>query len=168
MNRALALMLFVTLLQVPLAEIGSAFRHVRFLATLLVSNLVAIPAIVLLLLQIVPEEPMVRLGVLMMPDPPRTASGHRIYDDSHVARLRFILRARELGFAIEQIRGLLDLVDGGTQTCAEVKERTERHLADVRAKIADLRRIEKVLASTAAQCSGDEVPECPVLKALAS
>lgn len=107
-----------------------------------------------------------KIGV--MPDPPRTASGHRIYDDSHVARLRFILRARELGFAIEQIRGLLDLVDGGTQTCAEVKERTERHLADVRAKIADLRRIEKVLASTAAQCSGDEVPECPVLNALAS
>lgn len=104
----------------------------------------------------------------MMPDPPRTASGYRIYDDSHVARLGFILRARELGFAIEQICGLLDLVDGGTQTCAEVKERTERHLADVRAKIADLRRIEKVLASTAAQCSGDEVPECPVLDALAS
>nr|WP_297271151.1 MerR family DNA-binding protein [Mesorhizobium sp.] len=66
------------------------------------------------------------------------------------------------------MRGLLDLVAGGTQTCAEVKERTERHLADVRAKIADLRRIEKVLASTAAQCSGDEVPECPALKALAS
>lgn len=104
----------------------------------------------------------------MMPDPPRTASGYRIYDDGHVSRLRFILRARELGFAIEQTRGLLDLVDGGTQTCAEVKERTERHLADVRAKIADLRRIEKVLASTAAQCSGDEVPECPVLDALAS
>jgi MerR family mercuric resistance operon transcriptional regulator len=49
-----------------------------------------------------------------------------------------------------------------------VKERTERHLADVRAKIADIKRIEKVLASTAAQCSGDEVPECPVLEALAS
>lgn len=107
-----------------------------------------------------------RIG--MMPDPPRTASGYRIYDDSHVARLRFILRARELGFAIEQIRGLLDLVDCGAQTCAEVKERTERHLADVRAKIADLRRIEKVLASTAALCSGDEVPECPVLDVLAS
>ena len=95
-------------------------------------------------------------------------AGRRIYDDGHVYRLRFILRARELGFAIEQIRGLLELVDGGTQTCAEVKERTQRHLADVRAKIADLRRIEKVLATTAAQCSGDEVPECPVLDALAS
>lgn len=104
----------------------------------------------------------------MMPDPPRTGSGYRVYDESHVSRLRFILRARELGFAIEEIRGLLGLVDGGTQTCAEVKERTERHLSDVRAKIADLKRIEKVLAATAAQCSGEQVPECPVLDALTS
>lgn len=104
----------------------------------------------------------------MMPEPPRTASGYRVYDERHVSRLRFILRARELGFAIEEIRGLLGLVDGGTQTCAEVKERTERHLADVRAKIDDLKRIERVLAATAAQCSGDQVPECPVLQALSS
>jgi MerR family mercuric resistance operon transcriptional regulator len=103
----------------------------------------------------------------MMPNPPRTAAGARVYDDSHVSRLRFILRARELGFSIEEIRGLLELVDGGTQTCAEVKERTERHLADVRAKIADLRGIEKVLAATASKCSGDSVPTCPVLEALA-
>lgn len=104
----------------------------------------------------------------MMPDPPRTASGYRIYDESHISRLRFILRARELGFSVEQIRGLLILVDDGTQTCAEVKDRTEQHLADVRAKIVDLERIEKVLAETAAQCSGKDVPECPVLEALAS
>ena len=104
----------------------------------------------------------------MMPDPPRTAAGYRVYDRGHVSRLRFILRARDLGFSIEEIRGLLELVDVGNQTCAEVKERTERHLADVRSKIADLRRIEKVLARTAARCSGGEVPECPVLEALSS
>lgn len=104
----------------------------------------------------------------MLPDPPRTASGYRLYDEQHLARLRFILRARELGFPIEEIRGLLGLVDGGTQTCAEVKARTERHLEDVRTRIADLRRIERVLAQTAKQCSGDEVPDCPVLEALAS
>jgi MerR family mercuric resistance operon transcriptional regulator len=104
----------------------------------------------------------------MMHDPPRTASGYRVYDESDVSRLRFILRARELGFAIDEIRGLLEPVDGGTQTCAEVKERTERHLADVRAKIADLRRIERVLATTASLCSGKDVPECPVLDALTS
>jgi MerR family mercuric resistance operon transcriptional regulator len=104
----------------------------------------------------------------MLPDPPRTASGYRLYDEHHLARLRFILRARELGFPIEEIRGLLGLVDGGTQTCAEVRARTQRHLAEVRTRIADLRRIERVLARTAAQCSGDQVPECPVLEALGS
>lgn len=102
----------------------------------------------------------------MMPDPPRTAAGYRVYDEGHVSRLRFILRARELGFSLDEIRGLLTLVDRGTQTCAEVKARTEHHLSDVRAKIADLRRIETVLARTAARCSGDKVPECAVLEAL--
>lgn len=104
----------------------------------------------------------------MLPDPPRTASGYRIYDESHARRLRFILRARELGFPLEEVRGLLALVDEGLPSCAEVKARTERHLADVRAKIADLRRIEQVLAATAARCSGENVPECPVLDALNS
>jgi MerR family mercuric resistance operon transcriptional regulator len=107
-----------------------------------------------------------KIGLLL--EPPRNANSYRIYDDTHVRRLRFILRGRELGFSIEDIRGLLDLVDGGTQTCAEVKTRTEHHLADVRTKIADLRRIESILARTAAQCSGDEAPKCPILEALAS
>lgn len=102
----------------------------------------------------------------MIPDPPRTAAGYRVYDEGHASRLRFILRARELGFSLDEVRGLLTLVDRGTQTCAEVKARTEQHLSDVRAKIADLRRIETVLARTAAQCSGDKVPECAVLEAL--
>jgi len=104
----------------------------------------------------------------MLPNPPRSPAGYRLYGDHHVARLRFILRARELGFSLEDIRGLLDLVDGGTQTCAEVKARTERHLADIRTRISDLKRIERVLARTARQCSGPAVPECPVLEALAS
>lgn len=103
----------------------------------------------------------------MMPDPPRTAAGYRVYAEGHVSRLRFILRARELGFTIEEIGGLLRLVDDGNQTCAEIKERTERHLADVRSRITDLRRIENVLAATAAQCSGDNAPQCPVLDTLA-
>ena len=104
----------------------------------------------------------------MMPEPPRTATGYRVYDEVHVSRLQFILRGRELGFSIEELRGLLSLVDRGIHTCAEVKAITQQHLADVRAKIADLKRIEKVLAGTAAQCSGEDVPECPVLEALAS
>tara|TARA_R100001129_G_scaffold163761_1_gene129517 strand:+ start:187 stop:552 length:366 start_codon:yes stop_codon:yes gene_type:complete len=102
----------------------------------------------------------------MMPDPRRSKTGYRLYDETHVSRLRFILRARDLGFSIEDIRGLLTLIDGQLQTCSEVKQRTESHLADVRTKIDDLKRIEQVLAETAAQCSGKDVPECPVLEAL--
>lgn len=102
----------------------------------------------------------------LLPDPPRTGAGYRIYSSIHTTRLRFILRARELGFRVEDIRGLLGLGDGAAPTCAEVKERTERHLADVRAKIADLRRIETVLSETASRCSGAEVPDCPVLDAM--
>lgn len=104
----------------------------------------------------------------LLPEPPRSANDYRIYDEAHVRRLRFVLRGRELGFSIEEIRGLLELVDGGNQTCGEVKARTEHHLTDVRAKIADLRRIEKILAQTAAKCSGDAAPKCPILDALAS
>lgn len=102
----------------------------------------------------------------LLPDPPRTAAGYRIYSAAHAKRLRFILRARELGFSMEDIRGLLGLGDGSAPTCAEVKERTERHLADVRARIADLRRIETVLVETASRCSGADVPDCAVLDAL--
>lgn len=104
----------------------------------------------------------------LLPEPPRRANGYRAYDHTHTRRLRFILRGRELGFGIEEIRGLLMLVDGGNQTCGEVQQRTELHLADVRGKIADLQRIERVLSSTAAQCSGEDVPECPILEALGS
>ena len=97
-----------------------------------------------------------KTGVLS--DPPRTSTGYRIYSTAHATRLRFILRARELGFSMEDIRGLLGLEDGAAPTCAEVKERTERHL----------RRIEATLAKTAAQCSGTAVPTCPVLDTLGS
>lgn len=104
----------------------------------------------------------------MMPDPPRTSAGYRVYDEGHASRLRFILRARELGFSLDEIRGLLALVDGGAHACAEVKERTESHIAAIRNRIRDLKRIESVLAATAAQCSGEVAPDCPILDALAS
>lgn len=102
----------------------------------------------------------------IMPEPPRTSKNYRAYDDSHVGRLRFIMRSRELGFTLEEVRDLLALVDGGAQTCAEVQGLAKTHLASVRAKIADLNRIEHVLSSTVAQCTGDDVPECPVIDAL--
>jgi MerR family mercuric resistance operon transcriptional regulator len=105
-------------------------------------------------------------GAGILPPPARTAAGHRTYDAADVQRLRFVMRARELGFSLADIRGLLGLGDCALRTCAEVKAKTETHLAEVRGKIADLRRIEAVLARTAAQCSGADVPECAVLDAL--
>lgn len=102
----------------------------------------------------------------VMPDPPRSSKNYRVYDDGHVARLRFIMRARELGFTLDEVRDLLALVDGGAQTCGEVQGLANAHLANVRAKIADLKRIEHVLSSTMAQCTGDDVPDCPVIDAL--
>ena len=102
----------------------------------------------------------------VMPEPPRTAKNYRAYDKNHVERLRFIMRARELGFTLEEVRDLLALVDGGAQTCGEVQVLANTHLASVRTKIADLQRIEHVLSSTVAQCTGDDVPECPVIEAL--
>ncbi|WP_407925872.1 MerR family transcriptional regulator [Alterinioella nitratireducens] len=102
----------------------------------------------------------------VMPEPPRSSKNYRVYDDSHVTRLRFVLRARGLGFTLDEVRDLLAMVDGGQQTCGEVQALATAHLATVRAKIADLRRIEQVLSSTVAQCTGDDVPECPVIDAL--
>ena len=102
----------------------------------------------------------------ILPPPARTDAGHRTYGAADVQRLRFVLRARELGFSLDDIRGLLGLGDGALRSCAEVKERTEAHLAEVRAKIVDLQRIEAVLSETASQCTGASVPDCAVLSSL--
>jgi MerR family mercuric resistance operon transcriptional regulator len=107
-----------------------------------------------------------RIGI--MPKPPRTAGGQRIYDTSHLKRLAFIRRSRELGFSLDEIRALLRLVDGGDYTCGEVHEMTLAHIADIRRKIADLRRMERVLKDMAAKCDGGDVPECPILDALSA
>ena len=101
----------------------------------------------------------------IMPDPPRTPKGYRSYDDTHVRRLKFVMRSRDLGFSLEEIRGLLGLVDDRTQTCAQVQTVAEAHLEDVKAKIADLERIERVLSETVARCTGDAAPECAVIDA---
>ncbi len=105
-----------------------------------------------------------RSGVL--PAPPRTSGGHRVYGEDHIKRLTFVRRSRELGFPLEEVRGLLRMVDGENHTCEEVKTLTLDHLTDIRRKIADLRRLEKVLKDMAAQCEGGSVPDCPIIDAL--
>jgi MerR family mercuric resistance operon transcriptional regulator len=73
-----------------------------------------------------------RIG--LMPKPGRTEGGHRNYASAHVRRLTFIRRARELGFAIEDIRALLDLAEPGRVSCGEVQKIAALHLHNVRAK----------------------------------
>lgn len=105
-----------------------------------------------------------RIG--MLPAPPRTAGGHRVYDREHLRRLGFVRRARALGFTLPQVRALLRLVDGPDGTCEDVNEIALSHLSEVRRKMADLRRIEGVLSAMAGRCAGGEVPDCPVVDAL--
>jgi len=107
-----------------------------------------------------------RIGIL--PKPPRSSGGHRLYANEHKQRLVFIRRSRALGFSLQEVRLLLGLSGGRRLTCAKVKSITEQHVTEIRRKIKDLRRLERVLSDMAAQCRGDEIPECPILEALAN
>ena len=95
----------------------------------------------------------------------RTASGRRLYDDAAIAQLRFVRRCRDLGFPIADIRALLELSSNATKPCGDVKDISERHLHDVRARLADLRKLEAALADLVQECTKDR-PDCPVLKQL--
>jgi len=105
-----------------------------------------------------------RIGIL--PPPPRSPGGHRLYSVEHMKRLAFVRRSRELGFSLQEVRRLLNLVDGGAGTCDQVKAVTLDHLDDVRHRIADLRRMERVLRGMAAACEGGAVPDCPIIDIL--
>lgn len=105
-------------------------------------------------------------NIALLSAPERTAGGHRVYSPSDQSRLGFILRARELGFSVEELRSLLSLAVSDGYTCGEVLTLTERHLADIRTKIRDLSRLERTLADMAGRCEGGDVPDCPVMAAL--
>lgn len=102
----------------------------------------------------------------IMPPPPRTKSGHRTYDETHIKRLSFIRRARDLGFSIEDVRALLALANPAHTSCAEVKDIAVTHLMQVRSKLADLARLESILAATISQCTSEPMAHCPVLDML--
>ena len=98
----------------------------------------------------------------------RTSGGHRVYAEQHVRALRFVKRARELGFTQDEVRAILKLGGPGEACCDEVREIAGRHLGQVRGKLADLARLERLLASTVERCSGGHVPDCPVIDMLDS
>lgn len=101
----------------------------------------------------------------LMPEPSRKASGHRIYGIDQVKQLRFIKRGRELGFSLSEIRELIG-TENNPPNCNDVFTLTDRHLASIRAKIIDLRKLEKRLSSIASECHQNDNPNCPIIDAL--
>lgn len=105
-----------------------------------------------------------KIGVL--PKPPRSRSGRRTFGQVEKRALVFVRRSRELGFSLDEIRALLKI--GGTDRapCGQVREIASMHLSDIRTKISDLRRLERVLADTIAKCAAGRALRCPVIEVL--
>ena len=98
--------------------------------------------------------------------PARRANGFRDYGDRDVHELRFIGRARGLGFSVEECRHLLGLYRDAGRASSEVGATAGHHIAAIRAKIAALRSMEETLAHLIEQCAGDARPDCPILDGL--
>jgi len=105
-----------------------------------------------------------RIGI--MPEPDRTQGGNRQYNYEQLKRLSFIRRCRDLGFSLDEIRALLEMVDRQDFSCGEVHAMTIAHLSSVKQKLNHLRRLEKTLKSMASECRRGDVPECPIINTL--
>ncbi|MGH8260634.1 MAG: MerR family transcriptional regulator [Steroidobacteraceae bacterium] len=104
--------------------------------------------------------------VALIPAPPRSVSGYRRYSGEHLMRLRFLRRCRDLGFSISEIRGLLRLAECSDQSCRTVTDLATEHLSRVRAKIADLKRLERSLAVLVGSCPDGQIANCRILESL--
>ena len=106
-----------------------------------------------------------RRGIL--PDPPRSAAGYRDYPSSAVDVLRFVKRAQELGFTLTEVEELLDLADGGPESCEAAQRLARTHIADLDRKIADLQRMRSSLDALIATCERPRADRsCPLLAGL--
>jgi MerR family copper efflux transcriptional regulator len=99
----------------------------------------------------------------LIPKAGRTGAGYRIYKDSDVHVLRFIRRARDLGFSMKEIKTLLGLWDNRRRASVDVKRLALKHVEDLDAKIAELQLMRRTLTHLAEHCHGDDRPECPIL-----
>ncbi|HTH79476.1 MAG TPA: Cu(I)-responsive transcriptional regulator [Ramlibacter sp.] len=104
----------------------------------------------------------------LLPAVARTDSGYRQYSDKEVHTLRFIRRARDLGFSMLEIGELLKLWQNQRRSSSSVKKIASKHLADIDAKMAEMAAMRKTLQHLVHCCSGDERPDCPILDELAS
>ncbi len=98
----------------------------------------------------------------------RTDAGYRTYTEPDLHTLRFIKRARHLGFSLEQIRQLLSLWEDASRASADVKAIAQAHVADLQKRIDDLSEMRDTLSHLAQSCSGDQRPHCPILQGLAN
>lgn len=100
--------------------------------------------------------------------PARRANGFRDYADRDVHELRFIARARGLGFTVEECRHLLELYRDTGRASAEVREMAKVHIEAIRAKMRELKAMERTLSHLVERCAGDDRPDCPILDRLAA
>lgn len=107
-------------------------------------------------------------GVGLIPAAGRTASGYRAYTANEVETLRFIQRARSLGFSVADVAGLLELWRDRSRASADVKAIALKHVAEIERKIEELDSIRRTLLDLTTRCCGDDHPECPILDRLAS
>ncbi len=103
----------------------------------------------------------------LIESPPRSAAGYRQYSENTVQRLRFIRRAKELGFSLKEIKELLILHSDPRSTCSDIRQRAEKKLDDINGRIHDLKKMRDALNALLAGCSSDATStECPVLQAI--
>ena len=102
-----------------------------------------------------------------VPKATRTAAGYRVYRDADVHALRFIRRARDLGFSLAEIKALLGLWVNRRRASADVKALVMKHVADLEARIAQMQAMKRTLLALAQHCHGDHRPDCPILEDLA-
>lgn len=96
----------------------------------------------------------------------RSASGYRVYSHEDVHTLRFIRRARDLGFSVKQITLLLSLWQDKNRESAQVKQVALEHISELQTKIKEMQQMIDVLAELAESCHGDHRPNCPILNKL--
>lgn len=103
----------------------------------------------------------------LIPKAARTEGGYRDYGEQDVEMLRFIHRARDLGFPVKDVSALLALWRDRSRSSAQVKELALKHVADIDVKIEELKSIRRTLMDLASRCQGDDRPDCPILDDLA-
>lgn len=106
-----------------------------------------------------------QIGLIRSPG--RTDSGYRVYSERDLHTLRFIRRARDLGFSVSQLQELLALWSDRDRASAEVKRIATDHIAELEQKIKELQEMREALMHLAKHCHGDHRPECPILEDLA-